>query len=415
MLFQTVHILIEKELNRMKRLLRICSALCVVLVLGWYCLPGVYRVLHLPDCVDAETDLAAPAIAAWMKDARFVRGSGDERLSAVAGPETEIRLFGFLPLKTVRSASQGRTVVPGGDVVGVVLQTEGVQIVGFDRIDTAGGTVSPAFSAGLREGDMICAVNGQAVADSASFADLCASAGETCELSCLRDGKAFTVQVSPVSDRSGEKRIGAWVRDSTSGIGTLSFYDAATGAYAALGHGVTDVDTQKLIAPATGFLTKASILQIRKSGGSAAGELIGRFSTSSADAVATVERNTPFGIAGTLTRFSDAGTRSIGIAPRGAAHRGKAVILSAANGTVTEYTVNVIRVDVQSSPETQGMMIEITDPELLRQTGGIVQGMSGSPLIQDGRLIGVVTHVFISRPTRGYCLYAEWMEKELLQ
>lgn len=415
MLFQTVHILIEKELNRMKRLLRICSALCVVLVLGWYCLPGVYRVLHLPDCVDAETDLAAPAIAAWMKDARFVRGSGDERLSAVAGPETEIRLFGFLPLKTVRSASQGRTVVPGGDVVGVVLQTEGVQIVGFDRIDTAGGTVSPAFSAGLREGDMICAVNGQAVADSASFADLCASAGETCELSCLRDGKAFTVQVSPVSDRSGEKRIGAWVRDSTSGIGTLSFYDAATGAYAALGHGVTDVDTQKLIAPAKGFLTKASILQIRKSGGSAAGELIGRFSTSSADAVATVERNTPFGIAGTLTRFSDAGTRSIGIAPRGAAHRGKAVILSAANGTVTEYTVNVIRVDVQSSPETQGMMIEITDPELLRQTGGIVQGMSGSPLIQDGRLIGVVTHVFISRPTRGYCLYAEWMEKELLQ
>lgn len=398
----------------MKRLLRICSALCVVLVLGWYCLPGVYRVLHLPDCVDAETDLAAPAIAARTKDARFVRGSGDERLSSVTGPETEIRLFGFLPLKTVRSALHGRTVVLGGDVVGVVLQTEGVQIVGFDRIDTANGARSPAVSAGLREGDMICAVNGQKVADSESFAALCAAAGETCELSCLRDGKAFTVQVSPVSDRSGEKRIGAWVRDSTSGIGTLSFYDGESGAYAALGHGVTDVDTQKLISPAKGFLTEASIVQIRKSGGSAAGELIGRFSTSSKDAVASVERNTPFGIAGTLTKFSDADKRSMEIAPAGAVHRGEAVILSAANGTVTEYTANVIRVDVQSSPETQGIMIEITDPALLRQTGGIVQGMSGSPLIQDGRLIGIVTHVFISHPTRGYCLYAEWMEEELL-
>lgn len=177
---------------------------------------------------------------------------------------------------------------------------------------------------------------------------------------------------------------------------------------------MTDVDTQKLISPAKGFLTEASIVQIRKSGGSAAGELIGRFSTSSKDAVASVERNTPFGIAGTLTKFSDADKRSMEIAPAGAVHRGEAVILSAANGTVTEYTANVIRVDVQSSPETQGIMIEITDPALLRQTGGIVQGMSGSPLIQDGRLIGIVTHVFISHPTRGYCLYAEWMEEELL-
>ena len=398
----------------MKRILRIFSATFAVLLLCWYCTPGVYRVLHLPDAVDPKTDLSAPAVVSRVKDAYPVRESGDERFYNAQDQKEELSLLGILPLKTVNKSVQGRTVNAGGEAVGVILRTDGTQIVGFESIETENGTVCPAAEAGLREGDMIYAVNGQRVADSKSFSSLCSLSNGECTLYCRRDDETFSANVTLVSDQNGEKRIGAWVRDSTSGIGTLSFYDKDTGAYAALGHGVTDVDTQKLIAPAKGYLTEVSILQIRKSSGSTAGELIGRFSVNQSDAIATIERNTRFGICGTLREFNDPNASSFEIAPRGAAHRGEAYILSTVDGMVSSYTVNVIRVDVQSSPETQGMMIEITDPSLLDKTGGIVQGMSGSPLIQDGRLIGVVTHVFVSHPTRGYCLYAEWMEKELL-
>ncbi len=398
----------------MKRILRAVTAVAAFLLLGWYALPQVYTALHLPDRVFSEPAVSAPMLSMRQSDAAPVRGSDDERLHRAASGSASVSLFGVLPLKTVSVSAHTKTVMLGGEAVGVVLKTEGVQIVGFERVETAWGSVSPAVSAGLREGDMICALNGQAVSDSDSFAALCAKSDGTCVLSCLRDGEPFTASVDLAIDRNGEKRIGAWVRDSTSGIGTLSFYDPSSRVYAALGHGVTDVDTQKLIAPAKGFLTEAEILRIRKGDHETAGELVGHFSVNAKDAVATVDRNTELGISGTLGAFSDGQGRTVEIAPGDAAHRGEAYIVSTVDGETRAYAVQVIRVDVQSSPQTQGMMIEITDPALLEKTGGIVQGMSGSPLLQDGRLIGVVTHVFLSHPTRGYCLYAEWMADALL-
>lgn len=398
----------------MKRVFRMVTALFALVLLGWFFSPHVYGVLHLPDAVNPGVDFSAPAIVTQTQNARFVRESGDERLTDAANQSVTISLFGILPLKSVTVASKVRSVNLSGVAVGVILKTEGVQIVGFDRIETASGTVCPAISAGLREGDMISAVNGEPVADAKSFSKLCETSGGRCTLSCMRDGERFSVQVELKPDANGVLRLGAWVRDSTSGIGTLSFYEQDTSAYAALGHGVTDVDTQKLIAPASGFLTAADVVYVRKGGGGAAGELIGHFSLDEKDAIATVDRNTSFGISGTLTAFHDPEPQSVQIAPASAAHKGEAYILSTVDGGTKAYSVRVIRVDVQSSPETQGMMIEITDPELLDKTGGIVQGMSGSPVVQDGRLVGVVTHVFLSRPARGYCLYAEWMADELL-
>ncbi len=398
----------------MKRILRAASALFAAVMLAWYVSPQVYRVLHLPDVTDPHTDLAAPALSSRYRNARLVRESGDERLYEATDSEVAISLFGILPLRTVNVSDQIGKVAAGGQAIGVVLHTNGVQIVGFEKIETARGAVCPAASAGLKEGDMICAVNGETVTDSECFAALCETAEGGCTLSCLRDGSPFTVTVTPIKGADGVPRIGAWVRDGTSGIGTLSFFDPHTGVFAALGHGVTDVDTQKLIAPATGFLTKATILRVRKGNGGTAGELIGQFSLNEDDAIATVECNTAFGIGGRMYRDDDRDLRTVGIAPSGAAHKGNATILSTVDGEMREYAVRVIRIDVQSSPNTQGMMIEITDPLLLEKTGGIVQGMSGSPLLQDGRLIGVVTHVFLNQASRGYCMYAEWMAEELL-
>ena len=393
--------------------LRAVTALCAAALLGWYGLPPVYRLLHLPDCVYTGTPLTAPAIRTTESEARFVRESGDERLRGRAETENTVRLFGILPLRTVRTAGQGRTVCAGGEAVGIVLKTQGVQIVGLGGVETGSGTVRPAADAGLSEGDMILAINGTPVTDVASLT-ACCEAGGVCELSCLRDGEPFTATLTPAYDRDGVAHIGAWVRDSTSGIGTVSFFDADSGAYTALGHGVTDVDTGKLLAPATGFLTEARIAEIRKGGPDEAGELLGSFSGSASDAIANVETNTVFGIAGTL-RAALPETATVPIAPPEAAHLGDAYIRSTIDGEgIREYRVRVIRVNVQSAPEVHGMMIEIVDPELLERANGIVQGMSGSPLIQDGRLIGVVTHVFVSQPARGYCMYAAWMEEKLM-
>lgn len=398
----------------MKRFVRIIGMLLAALLLGWYFSPQVYRVLHLPDVVDPSTELTAPALAAASSDARLVRNSGDERIAETSEQTKRITLFGVLPLKSVAVSANQRTVAVGGKAIGVVLKTEGVQIVGFEKIETETGGVCPAISAGLREGDMIVAMDGKPIDGSDTFSRLCSEAGESCTLTYLRDGETHTASLTFASDRNGEKRIGAWVRDSTSGIGTLSFYDPDSRTFAALGHGVTDVDTQKLIASATGFITGATIQRIRKGEGDQAGELIGRFSVDPKDAIGTLEQNTQFGVSGTFITFSDPDARIAELAQSGAAHKGDAYILSTVDGSVSAYAVHVIRVDVQSSPETQGMMIEITDPSLLEKTGGIVQGMSGSPMFQDGRLVGVVTHVFLSQPTRGYCIYAEWMANELL-
>ena len=398
----------------MKRFLRAVGASLSLLLLFWYTSPDVYRVLHLPDVIDSAAELSAPALSIREQSAKLVRESGDERIETVATREASVSLFGFLPLRTISVSQHTQTVMLGGQAIGVVLKTNGVQIVGFEKIESDRGPVCPAASAGLREGDMICAVNETPVTDSDSFVKACAAVNGTCELSCLREGTPFTASVTLARDRDGENRIGAWVRDSTSGIGTLSFYDRDALVYAALGHGVTDVDTQKLISPASGFITEATIREIRKGSGSEAGELVGQFSADRSEAIGTVDRNTPFGICGRLNSAPDRTDAAIPIGSAGSAHRGDAYILSTVDGNTTAYTVRVIRVDVQSSPDTRGMMIEITDPVLLEKTGGIVQGMSGSPLVQDGKLIGVVTHVFLSHPTRGYCLYAEWMSRELL-
>lgn len=399
----------------MKRLIRAFTALFALISLAWYCLPSVYRTLHAPDCTERSAVRSAPALRVAEPELQFVRSGSDERLSSVQQTETTVRLFGVLPVRTFHSPAKRRSVSLGGRTVGVILKTQGVQIVGLGDVDTEDGRRSPAADAGLHAGDMILAVNGSAVSDTASFMRLCEASGGSCTLSCLRQGEPFTVTLRPERDSDGALRIGAWVRDSTSGIGTLSFFDPDTGAYAALGHGVTDVDTGKLLSPATGYLTEATVTGIRRGDGTEAGELIGTFSAKESDAIATVVQNTEFGIAGSLrTQAGILGNR-IEIAPSDAAHLGDAYICSTVEGTdVQTYRVRVIRVDVQSAPSVQGLMIEIVDEALLDRTGGIVQGMSGSPLVQDGRLIGVVTHVFVSHPTRGYCLYAAWMSEKLL-
>ena len=194
----------------MKRILRVAAALFSSLILLWYVSPQVYSLLHLPDAVDQETVLSAPALVAQRTNAAYVRESDDERLRDTTERTVTMSLFGVFPLKTVSVSTRLRSVNLGGEAVGVILKTNGVQIVGFDRIDADSGAVCPALSAGLRAGDVICSVNGEQITDANRFSALCEKAEGTCTFSCLRNGEPFIVRITPQVDAGGIPRFGVW-------------------------------------------------------------------------------------------------------------------------------------------------------------------------------------------------------------
>ncbi len=386
------------------------AAFCAVLLL-WYCNPSVYRLFNEP--IGTGSQISAPALSVTEEGAVFVRVSNDQRLHNVSGSLRTVRLFGILPVRTVEQSALRTSVSASGEAIGIVLHTRGVQVVGLGGVQTGHGTANPAANAGIRPGDVILSVNGSAIHNSEDFSAACA-AEESLELLCMHEGKQYTAVLTPAKDQDGVYKIGAWVRDSTSGIGTLSFYDPQSLRFAALGHGVSDVDTGALLSFGNGTVYPAQITGVQYAANGQAGELVGTFPTDPADAIGTITQNTEFGIGGTLQLTMNQG-ETVPIAEPDEIRLGDAEIRSTVSEEIARsYRVRVIRTEVQASPKVQGMMIEITDPELLSLTGGIVQGMSGSPVLQDGKLIGIVTHVFLNDSRRGYCIYARWMYDGLL-
>ena len=394
----------------MKRVRKTVSAVLCAAILLWYSLPSVQTLLNGPSTADAI--VGAPLLTVSSAGTEAAAGSGDERLSSQMGAECTVRLFGVLPVRTVHTSGEEPTVAASGEAIGILMRTQGVQIVGLGGVRTGRGTVNPAADAGLAAGDTVLAVNGRAVRSSAEFSAFC-NREEPLDLLCLRNGNRFHAAVTPVRDSDGVLRVGAWVRDSTSGIGTMSFFAPGSLRYAALGHGVSDIDTGVLLRNGGGEIYPASVTGVERASGGQAGELIGSFAAAEAEEIGSILENTPFGIAGTLCA-ANASAPLYPIAQPGEVRLGEAEMLSTVEGTSPQqYKVRVIRLGVQASPETDGMMIEVIDRGLLDRTGGIVQGMSGSPVLQNGKLIGVVTHVFLNDSARGYCIYAKQMYENL--
>lgn len=333
-------------------------------------------------------------------------GSYDERLGKTY---TELKLFGFIPVKRVPAFIGERArVVPGGEAVGIGIYTEGVLIVGLG--DAEEGQSSPAAQAGLKAGDVILEVNGTRTDTAAELTEALRSAGESARLTVVRGTKQRTVAVR--LDDNGETRLGAWVRDSTVGIGTLSFADTENYRVAALGHSVSDRDTGSNIRVKDGALRLAEIVGVVKGSEGAPGELRGTFGGDS-PLIGSIEQNTELGIFGSLSETALAFFTSpaIPVAFPDEVKTGEAEIVCSCEGEPKSYKCRIIKAGRQSHPAQKGMVIEITDERLLALTGGIVQGMSGSPVIQNGMLVGAVTHVFVNDPTRGYGAYAYWIEK----
>ena len=303
------------------------------------------------------------------------------------------------------------TVGLGGQAVGIVLYTRGVQVVGLTTVETEAGPLSPASAAGLKKGDSILAVDGQTVQGATGLMALM-EGKEQVTLTVQRGETMLSLSLRPARERAtNQRKLGAWVRESTSGIGTLSFLKGDR--YCALGHGVTDVDTGFPLLTDRGFVTPATVTAVVRAESGQVGELAGGFSTRAGDAVGRIDTNGGYGVAGTWLGRGDLWGGEVMLAAASQVKTGEATLYSAADGTLRGYDCRIIRLKVQSAPGIQGMMVEVTDPALLSLTGGIVPGMSGSPVLQDGRLVGVVTHVFVNEPRRGYCVYAQWMLEKL--
>ena len=227
-----------------------------------------------------------------------------------------------------------------------------------------------------------------------------------------REDRHLTLTVRLAREQAtGRQKLGAWVRESTSGIGTLSF--RLGDRFCTLGHGVADVDTGFNLLTDRGYVTPANLTAALKAEAGRVGELTGGFSVRESDAVGSIDTNGDYGVAGTWEGEDDLWGEAVPLAAAAQVQTGDAVLYSAADGSWRGYDCRIIRLKVQSAPGVQGMMIEVTDKDLLSLTGGIVPGMSGSPVLQNGRLVGVVTHVFVNEPKRGYCIYAQWMMEKL--
>ncbi|MBR2409848.1 MAG: SpoIVB peptidase [Lachnospiraceae bacterium] len=324
----------------------------------------------------------------------------------------EIKLFGFIPLKKVEiSAVSPQSVTVGGSAIGIHVETDGILVLGTTSVTGEDKmTYEPADNR-LKSGDYIMEVNGIPMKEKEDLMKLLAESDGSALHCRIRRGKELMeTAVTPVRTADGSYKIGTWIRDDTQGIGTLT-YITHDGKFGALGHGITDVDTGVLLEAGGGNAYDAEILRIVKGEPGTPGELSGMIHRSEEERLGEVEKNTAQGIFGTVKE-------NCRIQPRGNVYeiglkqqvkKGKATILCEINGTVNEYEIEIQQVDYSNRNHAKGLVIKITDKELIELTGGIVQGMSGSPIIQNGKLIGAVTHVFIKDSTKGYGTFIENM------
>ena len=321
---------------------------------------------------------------------------------AAAGVLTAL-LF-FPPQKAAAAAR--REVVPGGELVGIRLRTRGVTVVGVTAFDGENGKADPAGDAGVRAGDILLEVDGEAVGRGEDLTRLIEeSGGKTLELLLERGGEPLRLHLKPEKTGStGLYKGGLWVRDSTAGIGTLTFSDPVEGRISTLGHGIYDADTGALIDAADGEIFTATVTGVTPGAAGAAGEIGGRIGDV---LLGSVDENGEAGVYGNLYRIDDpAGT--VPVASAEEVHTGAATVICTVSGEGKQaYDLEITR--LHSGAGSRRMTVRVTDTALLAVTGGIVQGMSGAPILQDGMLVGAVTHVFVNDPRAGYAIYAEDM------
>ncbi|TCS72510.1 SpoIVB peptidase [Effusibacillus lacus] len=360
-----------------------------------------------------------------------VKGTPDSRLAfnlkqpiqieslAQGDTDVQVKLFGILPVKSVHvSVVPDIKVIPGGQSIGVKIKSNGIMVVGYNLVKTPQRSFSPGEEASIKVGDVITEIDGRKTESVEQAAMLINKAGKDerdAEVTVIRSRSAVRLHVKPAWDKETETyRIGLYIRDSAAGVGTLTFYAPDHKVFGALGHVISDMDTGQPIAVKDGQVVHSRVTSIDKGESGQPGEKRGSMIDED-NVLGSITKNTDFGVFGTMKKIPDYGkvTEAMPIALAEQVKEGPAKILTVVNGQrVEEYDIEIVNVLRQKYPATKSMVIKITDSRLLEQTGGIIQGMSGSPILQDGKIVGAVTHVFVNDPTQGYGVFIEWMLNE---
>lgn len=385
----------------------------------WISLPHELRLMQgikqelalpLPMTVQASSSLSSPlAVSANHSKGRWTRQPYTLYPRSLGNTWLTFKLFGALPIKRlhVRVLPEIR-VIPGGQSIGVKLTSAGVLVVGHYPLPQKN-------SSDIRIGDYIIRINGKDIRQLQDVMQQVERAGRmksNLHLTILRDGKKIQKQVRPYYDAKEKMyRLGLYIRNSTAGVGTLTFVEPKSGAYGALGHMISDVDTGQAIRIGEGKIVRSSVTSIQKGASGEPGEKRAIFFDEHR-VLGNITRNTSFGVFGIMKNIpkKDIYNQPLPIAFAEEVKEGPAKILTVVDGQKVEpYDIQIMHVMRQNQPATKGLIIKVTDPKLLAKTGGIVQGMSGSPIIQNGKICGAVTHVFVNNPTTGYGTFIEWM------
>lgn len=312
----------------------------------------------------------------------------------------------LLLLSPAAAEEPPRRLVPVGAAIGVHLETDGLLVIGMSELETESGSRSPAFEAGIRSGDLILEVGQVRVSTARQLREALETESGEVRVRFLREGREMQVSVRPEKGEDGQPELGVWLRSGLSGIGTMTWYDPETGRFGALGHGVSDVDTQVLLPLKSGVVGKAAVDSVSRGSSGTPGELKGTMGLE--EPFGSILGNTEAGIVGVLEPGALPQTleEPVPLCPKKQLRCGPAEILSDISGRSERYSAVILRVYPGSGRD---FLLQVTDPRLLELTGGIVQGMSGSPVLQEGRLAGAVTHVLVSDPTRGYGIGIEEM------
>ncbi len=309
-------------------------------------------------------------------------------------------------------------VIPVGEVIGIKLYTSGVLVVGTAKIDGAdGNSYKPYENTDIKEGDSIIKVAGEYVNSTEELINIVnRNGGNPISINYIRNNNENVAEITPVKDQQGYYKLGLWVRDSAAGVGTMTFYNEQTQTFAALGHPITDIDTGDIIQTSSGEIDDVNIISIIKGKEEEPGKLQGVIQQDSI--IGSIYKNTAYGIYGIVKNQANVNidyNRRMNVAMRQEINLGEATILSDISGELKEYKIEIQKTYLNNNYDNKSMVIKVTDEELLNRTGGIIQGMSGSPVIQNGKFCGAITHVFVKNPTIGYAVFADRMISELAE
>lgn len=336
-----------------------------------------------------------------------------------AGKRTaKLSLFENIFLKNINiDVLSKTTVIPVGNIAGIKLYTSGVLVVGMSEIQGADNkTYRPYENTGIEEGDRIISVNNIKIDTTEELIETVnSSKGNEIKIQFTHEDYTEACSIKPVKTSNSEYKLGLWVRDSAAGVGTVSFYEPSSKSFGALGHGITDIDTEQLIDIASGEFVTTKILNVIKGESGNPGRIQG--TVDNQKNIGTVYKNTKFGIYGKVDNISSLNinnSKEMDVALRDEIKTGKATIMcSLENGKIDEYEIEIEKIYKQNNYNNKSMLIKITDNRLLEKTGGIIQGMSGSPIIQNGKFIGAITHVLVNNPEEGYAVFGDIMIKQM--